>query len=183
MRSSPDGAALLVVEGTQRGPKRLRVFRRASFGSNENGIVRDLPENFNATSNFCVSSAGGRTNTFLMAFDVAHQRIVSSALKISREETEYQFRAKVEANNTAKKRRQFIILSSTASPKSGKGSPWSPPKKGLYSLVQRSLSLLLVIIMQANCLGSRTKTSKGHFCVAIGQLFLQGIFQKNGARF
>ncbi|KAG8899893.1 hypothetical protein FRC00_000733 [Tulasnella sp. 408] len=102
VRSSPDGAALLVVEGTQTGPKLLRVFHRASFGSNENGIVKDLPESFNVTSNFCVSSTGERSKAFLMAFDVAHQRIISSALEISRKETEYQFRAKDEANNTAK---------------------------------------------------------------------------------
>ncbi|KAG8901723.1 hypothetical protein FRC00_005050 [Tulasnella sp. 408] len=102
VRSSPDGAALLVVEGTQRGPKLLRVFHRASFGSNENGIVKDLPESFNVTSNFCVSSTGERSKAFLMAFDVAYQRIISSALEISRKETEYQFRAKDEANNTAK---------------------------------------------------------------------------------
>ncbi|KAG9047676.1 hypothetical protein FS837_001752 [Tulasnella sp. UAMH 9824] len=102
VRSSPDGAALLVVEGTPRGPKLLRVFHRASFGSNGNGIVKELPESFNVTSNFCVSSTGERSKGFLMAFDVAHQRIISSALEISRKETEYQFRAKDEANNTAR---------------------------------------------------------------------------------
>ncbi|KAG8926003.1 hypothetical protein FRC01_009457, partial [Tulasnella sp. 417] len=102
VRSSPDGAALLVIEGTQRGPKLLRVFHRASFGSNANGIVKDLPEAFNITSNFCVSSTGERPKAFLMAFDVAHQRVISSALEISRKETEYQFRAKDDASNTAK---------------------------------------------------------------------------------
>ncbi|KAG9022864.1 hypothetical protein FS837_006113, partial [Tulasnella sp. UAMH 9824] len=105
VNSSPDGVALLVVEGTQTGPKRLRVFHPASFGSNGNGIVKDLPEIFNVTSNFCVSSTGERSKAFLMAFDVAHQRILSSALKISRTETDYQFRAKGEANNTAKETR------------------------------------------------------------------------------
>ncbi|KIO18763.1 hypothetical protein M407DRAFT_224787 [Tulasnella calospora MUT 4182] len=102
VRSSPDGAALLIVEGTQRGPKFLRVFHRASFGSNGSGIVKDLPESFNVTSNFCVSSTGERPKAFLMAFDVTGQRIVSSALEISRKETEYQFRAKDEASNTAR---------------------------------------------------------------------------------
>ncbi|KAG9024238.1 hypothetical protein FS837_005439, partial [Tulasnella sp. UAMH 9824] len=102
VRSSPDGAALLVVEGTQRGPKLLRVFHRASFSSNGNGIVKGLPESFTVTSNFCVSATGERSKAFLMAFDDAHQRIISSALEISRKETEYQFRAKDEANNTAR---------------------------------------------------------------------------------
>ncbi|KAG8897412.1 hypothetical protein FRC00_004306, partial [Tulasnella sp. 408] len=100
-RSSPDGAALLVVEGTQRGPKHLRVFHRESFGSNKDGIVKDLPESFNVTSNFCVSSTGERSKAFLMAFDFAHPRILSSALEIGRKEAEYQFRAKGEANKTA----------------------------------------------------------------------------------
>lgn len=37
-----------------------------------------------------------------MAFDTTKQRIISTALEISRKETEYQFRAKDEASGTAK---------------------------------------------------------------------------------
>ncbi|KAG8930696.1 hypothetical protein FRC01_002390, partial [Tulasnella sp. 417] len=102
VRSSPDGAALVVVEGTQRGPKLVRVFHRASFGSNKDGIVNHLPENFNLTYNFCITSTGARQKAFLMAFDLANQRVISSALEISRKETEYQFRAKDEASNSAR---------------------------------------------------------------------------------
>ncbi|KAG8949929.1 hypothetical protein FRC04_008232 [Tulasnella sp. 424] len=101
-RSSPDGTALIIVEGSPTGTKSIRVFHRASFGSNENGIVEELPESFNPTSNFSITSTGERQKVFLMGFDVPKQRIISAALAISRKETEYQFRATDEASNTSR---------------------------------------------------------------------------------
>ncbi|KAG8962040.1 hypothetical protein FRC05_005627 [Tulasnella sp. 425] len=103
--SSPDGTALVIVEGSPTGTRSIRVFHRASLGSDESGIVKELPENFNSTSNFCITSAGDRQKSFLMGFDVQKQRIISAALDISRKESEYQIRASGEARNTAKQTR------------------------------------------------------------------------------
>ncbi|KAG8938850.1 hypothetical protein FRC04_007415 [Tulasnella sp. 424] len=102
VKSSPDGTALVIVEGSPTGTKSIRVFHRASFGSNDNGIVKELPESFDPTSNFCITSTGERQKIFLMGFDVQKQRVISAALEISRKETEYQFRAKDETRNAAK---------------------------------------------------------------------------------
>ncbi|KAG9001922.1 hypothetical protein FRB90_011463 [Tulasnella sp. 427] len=101
--SSPDGTALIIVEGSPTGGKAIRVFHRASFGSNESGIEKELHGDFSTTSssNFLVTATKERHKVFLMAFDVAKQRIISASLDISRKETQYQFQAKDQASSTS----------------------------------------------------------------------------------
>ncbi|KAG8900672.1 hypothetical protein FRB99_005823 [Tulasnella sp. 403] len=95
LQTSPDGTALIAVEQGQTG-KKLGVFHHASFGYNQAGINADLPQEFNTTTSFTLTSIGDRRNVFLMALSPSTRSLHSVAIDISRKETEYQFRAKAE---------------------------------------------------------------------------------------
>ncbi|KAG8901724.1 hypothetical protein FRC00_005051 [Tulasnella sp. 408] len=103
VRSSPDGSALLVLEGVKGNPATLRVFHHASFGSNTTGIVNVLPSSFTGAQSFSVTSIGERGRVFVMGLKPSTQAIVSVCVDISRKETEYQFRAKVDSSKSQSK--------------------------------------------------------------------------------
>ncbi|KAG8988349.1 hypothetical protein FRB94_000889, partial [Tulasnella sp. JGI-2019a] len=94
-QATPDASILLVVEGTIKGSKQIRVFRRASFGDKENpyGIVRDLPARFSLGTQFAITSLG-QQNISLLALLPAIPGIGSVSVEISGKETDYQFREK-----------------------------------------------------------------------------------------
>lgn len=94
VRSSPDGSALLVLEGTRGAPRTLRVFHHASFGSKPLGIDIPLPDSFDGVQSFSITSIGERGRVFILGLDPSAHTIVSVNVDISRKETEYQFRAK-----------------------------------------------------------------------------------------
>lgn len=95
MQSSPDGSALLVVERSQSGsPLLLRVFHQATFGQKPDGISLPLPEEFGDAVEFTVSSIGRRSHAYLIAHLPSSASIVSTSLRIKRNEAEYLFRHK-----------------------------------------------------------------------------------------
>lgn len=167
VRSSPDGTALVIVEGSPIGTKSIRVFHRASFGSNESGIVKELPEIFNPTSNFCITSTGERQKVFLMGFDGQKQRVISAALEISRKETEYQFRASGEAINTAKRTHTMHNSLIDCFSEVWDRFPVAPAIQRFGFLVATFVHMVYTTISQTNPLRGRASKSKRHLCVVI----------------
>ncbi|KAG8993098.1 hypothetical protein FRB94_011064 [Tulasnella sp. JGI-2019a] len=102
VQCAPDASALLVVEGMGSGDRvrRLRVYHRASFGtgSAQNGILRDLPETLTPGTSFAVTSLG-KQNISLLA--LLPSEIGSASVQISRQETEFKFRAKQERTSSS----------------------------------------------------------------------------------
>ncbi|KIO19084.1 hypothetical protein M407DRAFT_44020, partial [Tulasnella calospora MUT 4182] len=96
VRSSPDGSALLVLEGARGAPLTLRVFHHASFGFKPFGIHNVLPTSFDGIQSFSITSIGERGRVFILGLNPSTHTIVSVSVDISRKETEYQFRAKQE---------------------------------------------------------------------------------------
>ncbi|KAG8930698.1 hypothetical protein FRC01_002392 [Tulasnella sp. 417] len=94
--SSPDGSALLVLEGPTGAPRTLRVFHHASFGFKPFGIDNALPDSFGGVQSFSITSIGERGRVFILGLNPSAHTIVSVGVDISRKETEYQFRAKSE---------------------------------------------------------------------------------------
>lgn len=91
---------MLLVEKSVTGPRKvLRVLHQASFGSND-GIVQDLPSEFDSATTFAVTSIDTRGKTFLVAIVPSFQSIVSASIEISKKETEYQFQIKNESSQS-----------------------------------------------------------------------------------
>ncbi|KAG9014447.1 hypothetical protein FRB93_013572 [Tulasnella sp. JGI-2019a] len=101
-QSAPDASALLVVENTSEGTKRIRVFHRASFGNGNtaDGIVQYLPIHFSLATHFTITSLGQR-NITLLALLPRTSEIGSVTVEISRQETEFNFQAKSERDQSS----------------------------------------------------------------------------------
>ncbi|KAG8915782.1 hypothetical protein FRC00_014369 [Tulasnella sp. 408] len=95
MQSSPDGSALVLVERTQDKQNwQARVFHQATFGENPEGIIVELPPDFQDATQFTISSLGRRSYVYLLAHSPSAKSLLSVALRISRIEAEYLFREK-----------------------------------------------------------------------------------------
>ncbi|KAG8994929.1 hypothetical protein FRB90_000300 [Tulasnella sp. 427] len=89
-------SVLTILHRVKNGPRTLRVFHHASFGSNAGGILNTLPESFSGVDAFSITSIAERGNVFILGLDSSRTTIVSARVEISRKEIEYQFRAKQE---------------------------------------------------------------------------------------
>ncbi|KAG8984528.1 hypothetical protein FRB93_006439 [Tulasnella sp. JGI-2019a] len=102
--AAPDTSALLVVEGTMEGIKQIRVFHRAAF-DNENatqGVVRDLPDQFNHLGTQFIVTSLGQRNVTLLALLPRTPELHSVAVEISRQEEGFYLQLKEDQEELSK---------------------------------------------------------------------------------